>query len=234
MRLLLVGSNKSYLKEFLPKFKKNYVVDVANLSSRALHLSEFCCYDSIIIDSYLEDIPALELCRMMRDLNVDYPIIYLCDRKNKNDRVRALSTGVDVMITKPVDVEEIKAQIHVLTRRSANHKNCSDILKSGDLCLDMKNNKFFFNGNEVSLRRKEFDILEYLMINRGRVISKEELLEHVWDRGIEIFSNTVEVHMLNIRIKFRDMGGGNIVKTHRGFGYEIESCEKMSKALLSK
>jgi DNA-binding response OmpR family regulator len=234
MRLLLVGSDKIYLKGLLPEFKKHYVVDVANISSKALHLSEFCCYDSIIVDSCLDDLPPLELCKMMRDLNIDYPIIYLCKRKNTADRVRALSTGVDVMISKPLEAGELRAQIQVLTRRNANHKNCSDMLKSGDLCLDMKKNKFFFKDSEVSLRRKEFDVLQYLMIHRGKVVSKEELLEHVWDRGIEIFSNTVEVHILNIRIKFRDMGGGNIIKTHRGFGYEIESCEKLPKALLSR
>lgn len=234
MRLLLVGSDKNYLKKLLLEFKKFYIVDVSYEFSKALHFSEYRLYDSIIVDSCLNEISALELCTMIRELGVDYPIVYLCEEKNFCDRVRALSTGVDVMISKPIKFEELIAQVKVLARRNANHANCSDILKSGDLRLDMKRNKFFIRNKCVPLRRKEFDILEYLMLNRGKIVSKEELLEHVWDRGIEIFSNTVEVHMLNIRKKLKEMGGTGSIKTHRGFGYEIESCEKMPKALLSK
>jgi DNA-binding response OmpR family regulator len=234
MRLLLVVSDKSYLKEILPVFRKHFVVDVANEALEALHLSEFSCYDSILVDSSLNDISALELCRMIRDLEIEHPIIYLSQSIDCPDRVRALDTGVDVMIRKPVKVEELMAQIKVLTRRSANHTNSCGIVKFGDLCLDMKKNKFYVNDKEVVLRRREYDLLQYLMIHRGKIISKEELLEHVWDRGIEIFSNTVEVHILNIRMKFREIGMANIIKTHRGFGYEIDSCEKLAKDILSR
>jgi DNA-binding response OmpR family regulator len=233
MRLLLIGSNKKFLNKYLPEFRKYCVVDVACEASRALHLSEFCCYDSIVLDSSSCDIPALELCGMIRDLDINYPILYLFENGDRPDRVRALNTGVDVMVRKPITVEELMAQVRVLIRRNANNVNCSGILISNILCLDLNKNKFFIKGRQVPLRRKEFDLLQYLMINRGRIISKEEILEHVWDRGIEIFSNTVEVHILNIRIKFRKMCGENIIKTHRGFGYEIESCENTPKALLS-
>lgn len=226
MRLLLVTSDKKYLEEVLFYFKKHFVVDVACAALEALHLSEFCSYDSIVMDSSLRDVPALELCKMMRDLEIDYPIMYISEGVDCPDRVRALDTGVDVMIRKPVKAEELTAQIKVLTRRSANHKNCSSIIKFGDLCLDMKKKKFFVNDEEIVLRRREYDLLQYLMIHKGKIVSKEQLLEHVWDRGIEIFSNTVEVHVLNIRKKFKKVGISNIVKTHRGFGYEIDSCEK--------
>lgn len=233
MRLLLAGSNREYFEGILMELRKNYIVDVAYGSSEALHLSEFCCYDSIVMDSSLEDIPALELCKMMRDLHIDYPIIHLFEGEDHPDKVRAYNTGVDVMLSKPVDVGELIAQIKVLARRRADSTNCSGILISGDLRLDMKMKKFFIKGKPINLRRKEYDLLQYLMINCGKIISKEELLEHVWDKGIEIFSNTVEVHVLNIRLKMKEAGSDSVIKTHRGFGYEIEACEKTPKALLS-
>lgn len=223
MRILLIGSNKKDTESFVNAFKDSYVVDTTPDSSEAVFLSESNCYDSIIVNDPVEDIDSLEICRIIRDLKIESPILLLTESKNYLDRVMSYDAGVDVILFKPITTEEIEAQLKVLTRRNGNNKNCSNLMSLGDLTLDMKSKKFQIHGEPVSLRRKEYDLLEYLMVNSGRTISKEELLEHVWERGLDVFSNTVEVHVRNIRIKFKEKFNVNIIKTYRGFGYEIET-----------
>lgn len=223
MRILLIGGNKKDTEFLEEAFKHSYVVDTAQGSSEAIFLSESNCYDSIIVDDPIEDLDSLEICRIIRSLKIESPILLLTESKNCSDRVMGYDSGVDVILFKPINTEEIGAQLKVLTRRNGNNKNCSNILSVGDITLDMKSKKFLICGEPVPLRRKEYDLLEYLMINNGRTISKEELLEHVWEKGLEVFSNTVEVHVRNIRIKFKEKYDVNIIKTYRGFGYEIKT-----------
>lgn len=223
MRLLLVERENKVTKSLIDALKNNYVVDKARNGSRAISMCECNSYDAIIIDSNLSDIGSLELCGMIRGLNIDSPIALITEKYNCADRVLGFDAGVDVVIQKPLDFPEVVAQINAMTRRNGSNSNCGNVLKSGCISLDMKKKTFSVGEESVFLRRKEYDLLEYLIINRGRTVSKEELLEHIWEKGIYMFSNTVEVHVRSIRIKFHDQVGINVIKTHRGFGYEIES-----------
>jgi len=223
MRLLLIGSNKKDIGNLVQAFNKFYIIDVASNAAKSIFLSECNSYDSIILDSVIDGMGALELCRMMRNLKIDSPLVLLSEDRNKENRVMSYDCGADAVLFKPVGVDEVVAQVNVLTRRNGNYKNCCNILKSGDLALDMKNKKFFVKEMPIDLRRKEYDLLEYLMINRGRILSKEKILEHVWEKGLDVFSNTVEVHVRNIRIRFKERFGVCVIRTHRGFGYEIET-----------
>ena len=223
MRILLAGINKGIIKELTLKLKSVFVVDTASSASKALILSESTYYDSIIIGPSLSDMDGMELCRTMRNCDVNSPIALLSDKENSSDRVMGFDAGVDVMISDKASIDEIILQTNVLARRNGNHNNCENFLKWGNIKLDVKNKKFYANDNFIYLRRKEFDLLEYLMINRGKPISKEEILDHVWERGIDVLSNTVEVHVRSIRVKFEKAANSRIIKTHRGFGYEIDS-----------
>jgi len=223
MRLLIIGSNKEDTEKLIEAFEDYFIIDTASDSAKSIYLSESNCYDTIIVNSPIEDIDSLEVCRMIRSLKVDSPILYLTDNESRGDSVMSYDAGVDVILFKPINTEEVIAQVRVLTRRNGSNKNCSNQISFGNITLDMKSKKFMVSNNPIFLRRKEYDLLEYLMINRGRTISKEEILEHVWEKGLDVFSNTVEVHVRNLRIKFKETFGINIIKTYRGFGYEIET-----------
>ena len=224
MRLLFVACNESKMDELCDGLKSSFVVDTVTTGSEATCLSESLCYDSIIIASSLNDIGGIELCGVMRGLGIKSPIILISDNFESADRVASLNSGVDVVIQKPVSVEEVKAQINVLARRVGKDLvHCRDVIKSGRLSLNMNDRRVFVDGKEFPLRRKEYDLLEYLMLHCGRAVSKEEILEHVWESGLDTISNTVEVHIRNIRNKFEENFGTSLVKTYRGFGYEIET-----------
>ena len=224
MRILLVGINRGVIKELNLKLKNIFIVDTAASASKAISLSESTCYDSIIISTSLLDINGLELCKMLRSYGVDSPIALISNNDNSPNKVMCFDMGADAVIsTTQFSMDEIIAQINVLVRRNGNHNNCENFLKYGDIKLDMKNKKFYANDIFVPLRRKEFDLLEYLMIHRDKPVSKEELLEHVWEKGIDVLSNTVEVHVRSIRVKFHKIANSKVIKTYRGFGYKIET-----------
>lgn len=223
MRLLFVESDRRIIKELIPRLRDSYITDTAYNSYKALVLSESNPYDVILIDNEICDVEGSELCRMLREIDIDSPIVLLLSKKDDRSVVKSLDAGADVVIMKPYSVEEVVAQINVLARRNSNNKNCMNIIEAGKVCLDMKNKVVYVGGIRIYLRRKEFDLLEYLAIHRGRIVSKEEILEHVWEKGIFVFCNTVEVHVRSIRIKFINEAGINIIKTYRGFGYEIET-----------
>jgi DNA-binding response OmpR family regulator len=223
MRILLVSSDNKLIEKLSLDLRDCYIVDVAKKAVEAVNLSETTYYDSIVVDTFLDDIEGLELCKMMREYEVESPTAFLSSKEDRSDRVMCLDAGIDVIIPRNAGIEEILCQIHALVRRNGNNKNSKNILKVRNISLDMKNRIFYIDGKCLHLRRKEFDLMEYLMINKGRSVSKEELLEHVWEKGLDVMSNTVEVHIRCLRKKFENILGDKVIKTNRGFGYEIET-----------
>jgi two-component system OmpR family response regulator len=221
MRILLVEDDKELLDDVLTEVEKDYVVDVAYSGVEGTYLSQINDYDVMVFDAELPDMDGVEICRVTRSANIKTPIILLHDSCELSNKVMSLDAGADVNLQKPINIPEVKAQVRALTRRnSSNSGSC--ILKVGKLEVDCRQKLVLVKGRIVHLRRKEFDLLEYLVINRKRIVPKEEILEHVWEKGIYIFSNTVEVHIKSLRERFRRLAGKNIIRTVRGFGYRID------------
>ncbi len=223
MRLLFVEGDRRIIKELVPLLRELFIIDTAYCSTKALVLSEANFYDVILLDDDMYGMKGLELCRMMREIDIDSPILLIINENDKENRLMGFDAGADVIIQKPLISEEVVAQINVLARRNGKARNSSNLIRIGNMCLDMKDKLVQFGDCPIELRRKEFDLLEYLAINHGRIISKEEILEHVWEKGLFIFSNTVEVHVRGIRLKFMKGAGARVIKTCRGFGYKIET-----------
>lgn len=221
MRLLLIGHDKDLFKYVLTEVEKDYVVDIAHSGVEGSYMSQINDYDVIVIDSILSDMEGVDVCRETRGANIKTPIILLHEKSELTYKVRSLDAGVDVNLQKPVDVSEFKAQVRALARRN-NYFSGQCLLKLGRIEMDCKGKQLWVKGKEVLLRRKEFDLLEYLLINKQRIVSKEELLEHVWEKGIYVFSNTVEVHIKSLRERFKKTVGKKIIRTIRGFGYRID------------
>lgn len=221
MRILLVEDDKDLLEDVLTEVEKDYVVDVAYSGVEGTYLSQINDYDVMVVDATLPDMDGVEICRLTRGADIKTPIILLHDSCELSNKVMGLDAGADVNLQKPIDILEIKAQVRALTRRN-NSVAGGCVIKIGKLEVDCRQKQVLVKGKVLHLRRKEFDLLEYLIINRKRVVSKEEILEHVWEKGIYVFSNTVEVHIKSLRERFKKHLRKKLIRTVRGFGYKID------------
>lgn len=220
MRILLVDEDKEFLDCILSEVEKDYVVDIAHNGTEGTSLSQINDYDVMVVSDVLSDMNGFDVCKEVRIANVTTPIIYLSNTNEMSKKVVGLDSGADVYLVKPVSCSAFKAQIRALIRRK-NQLNGGRLLEAGDIKMDLRMKVVSIRGEEVKLRRKEYDLLEYLMLNKNNVVSKEEILEHVWEKGIYVFSNTVEVHIRTLREKLYRYGVNNI-RTVRGFGYKFE------------
>lgn len=202
--------------------QERFAVDVAYTGTEGNDLALTEDYDAIILDLLLPEIDGLTICRNLRRNQIHTPILILTAKGQIDDKVQGLDSGADDYLTKPFSFEELLARVRALVRRPKEVVNT--LLKAGDLVLDAKNFKVERKGREISLSSKEFSILEFLLRNKGKILSKENIIAHIWDYEADVLPNTVEVFIRNIRNKIDiPFGAKNqIIKTIRGFGYKIE------------
>ncbi len=175
-------------------------------------------YDVVILDRMLPGKDGVLVCRSVRDSGVTVPIIMLTALDTTGDKVEGLDSGADDYLAKPFEFSELVARLHALLRRPKNL--APDKVELGDIELDTTNKIVKYKGKEITLTLKEFMVLEYLIKNRGKVISRDTLYSHAWDFADSLFSNTVDVHIKNLRKKLKD--NGKIIQTVRGLGYKIQ------------
>jgi len=164
----------------------------------------------------------LDIINKVRSKGIHTPMILLTAKDQVRDRVAGLNAGADDYLVKPFSFEELLARIRALLRRPAETKD--NTLKAGDLTLDTVTYEVKRNGKIINLSAKEFALLEYLMRNQGRVLSKDNIISHVWDFDADILPNTVEVYMGYLRNKIdKPFKGQDLLQTQRGFGYKIKA-----------
>ena len=218
MKILIIEDEKQVadnLKEGLEHH--NYTADTAYDGGEGQHLAREYEYDIIILDLMLPDIDGEDLCRKLRDEGNKSFILMLTAKKHLDDIIGGLDCGADDYLTKPFEFSELLARIRALLRRSSEHK--SNILSVSDIVLDTEKEEVSISSKEVQLTKKEYMILEYLLRNKGQLISRNQLLEHAWDRNVDIFTNVVDSHIKNLRKKLGK--SGSIIKTIYGSGYRI-------------
>ena len=178
-------------------------------------------YDLLILDHMLPELSGVEVCKKLRNENIHTPILILTAKTSTPDKVDGLNSGADDYMSKPFSFEELLARVRALLRRPKETIN-NDI-KVGDLTLNTLS--FFVKRNSIpiQLTSKEFSILEYLMRNEGQILSKKNIIEHVWDFDADILPNNVEVFMGYLRSKVDKPFNKNLIHTVRGFGYKIEA-----------
>ena len=218
MRILITEDEKDMAEALARGLRQQgYAADIAYDGEEALVMAEVNDYDLIILDLNLPKIDGVEVCRRIRASGSATGILMLTARSSLDDRVNGLDQGADDYLVKPFHFPELLARVRAILRREGETRH--PILRSGELVLDPNSIKGYFRGSEIAFTIKEFAILEYLMRNAGRVISQEELLEHVWNEDTNMFTHTVKVHINNMRKKLSAAGAGDLISTVKGRGY---------------
>lgn len=221
MRILLVEDEK-LLSDMIKKGLKNggYAVDAVYDGEEALYQYEVNEYDLIVLDLNLPKVDGLDVLRKIRAADDKVKILILSARTKVEDRILGLDEGANDYLIKPFDFGELEARIRGLMRRE--FVQVPPTLNFRDLRVDTNAKKAVIGSTTVSLTRKEYGILEYLLLHKNQVISAEKLTEHVWDNDFDPFSNTFRYHIHSLKKKLNMVSGTDYIKTVHGQGYIIE------------
>lgn len=202
--------------------QESYAVDVCYDGDEGYAMATTEPYDAAIIDRLLPgEYNGLDIVKAMRDAKIHTPVLMLTALGSVKDRTEGLDTGADDYLVKPFALEELLARVRALLRRPAEQQ--SNILTAGDLTLDTINFKVQRAGKDIQLTSKEFALLEYLLRNQGRPLSKDTIIAHVWNYDADVLPNTVEVYIKYLRTKIDKPFKKPLIHTVRGFGYKAQA-----------
>ena len=220
MRLLIVEDEKELCDTVAKSlYGAGYEVDTCYDGDEALDYILSDDYDLIVLDLNLPGTDGMDILRELRKKNEETKVLILSARSQIADKVEGLDAGANDYMEKPIHLQELEARIRSLTRRKFVQKDVC--LDCGELTFDPRKREAYAKGIPVALTRKENGILEYLILNQGRPVSQEELIEHVWDASVDSFSGSVRVHMSSLRKKLKAALGYDPIVNKVGEGYEI-------------
>ena len=227
MRILLVEDERkiaNHLKKGLKQ--ERFAVDIAYNGIDGFDLASTEPYDLIILDLMLPKMDGMEICTKLREEKNKTPILMLTAKNDMENRVMGLNSGADDYLTKPFAFTELLARIKALLRRPSNL--ISNEIVCGKLKINTQTFEVTRNNTHIKLSRKEFTLLEYLIRNCNRILTKQEITEHVWDYEADILPNTIEVYIGYLRTKIEKpfKNSPKLIKTVRGFGYKLEPTNK--------
>lgn len=221
MKILLAEDEVDLNNVVTRYLKKNgYSVDSVLDGEEALDYLEYGEYDLVILDIMMPKVDGFEVIKKLRDKGNHTSVLMLTARDSADDKVKGLDLGADDYIVKPFDFNELMARIRAVVRRK--YGNSSNKLVIGDLILDTSEKSVTRAGKQIELTGKEYEVLEYLMQSKNRILSREQIKEHVWDFDYEGDSNIIDVLIKNIRKKIDIEDGKQIIYTKRGLGYVIK------------
>ena len=221
MKILLAEDEVDLNNVVTRYLKKNgYSVDSVLDGEEALDYLEYSEYDLVILDIMMPKVDGFEVIKKLRDKGNHTSVLMLTARDSADDKVKGLDLGADDYIVKPFDFNELMARIRAVVRRK--YGNSSNKLVIGDLILDTSEKSVTRAGKQIELTGKEYEVLEYLMQSKNRILSRDQIKNHVWDFDYEGDSNIIDVLIKNIRKKIDIEDGKQIIYTKRGLGYVIK------------
>ncbi|CAG7626157.1 Response regulator MprA [Paenibacillus solanacearum] len=221
MKILVVEDDLSMQKSICMGLRKfSYAVDAASDGEEALRMVEIHEYDALVLDWNLPRIDGIDVLREIRKNNQDIKILILSARSEVEDKIFGLDTGANDYMAKPFHFKELEARLRALLRRRFTQTDTR--MSHGELLIDTALKTAYVKGNLMELTKKEYGILEYLMLNKDKVVSAEEIMEHLWDSSFDGFSNSLKVHINSLKKKLAALlGEQEVIKNRRGLGYYI-------------
>ena len=224
MRLLVVEDDKDINRQVVAALEEaGYVADKAYDGEEGGYLGESEPYDAIILDMGLPKADGVSVLQKWRRAGVKTPVIILTARDRWSDKVDGFDAGADDYVTKPFHMEELMARVRALLRRAAGHATSQ--IACGAVTLDTRSGKVFVDGAQVKLTSHEYRLLSYLMHHTGRVVSRAELTEHLYDQDFDRDSNTIEVFVGRLRKKL----AVDLIQTVRGLGYLVDPNQPQAR-----
>ncbi len=226
MRVLLAEDERrisAYVKRGLEE--AGYAVDAAYTGREALDWADAAPYDLIVLDVLLPELDGLAACRELRQRGCRTPVLMLTARDGVDDRVAGLDAGADDYLVKPFAMKELLARLRALNRRGGEGPKTS-VMQIADLSLDTRTHRVRRGGKRIELAAKEFAVLECLMREPGRVLTRTTIAEHVWNYDTFNQSNVVDVYVRNLRRKIDDPSDKKLIRTLRGAGYSISADDE--------
>ena len=220
MRILIVEDENTLRGQLVSKFrKKGFAVDQAADGEEALFFAREYPLDVAVIDIGLPKLSGIEVIKRLRADGIEYPVLILTARSHWQEKVEGLDAGADDYLAKPFHFEELHARVSALIRRSAGQS--SPVIETGKIHMDTRSQEVLVNQQRLDLTAFEYKLLLYLMLNRGKVVSKMELTEHLYDEDADRDSNVIEVFVGRLRKKLDPEGSLNPIETLRGRGYRF-------------
>ena len=221
MRVLLVEDDQRIAHFVAKGLRENtYAVDVAVDGGAALYQSAINVYDAIVLDVMLPVKDGFAVCRELRESGVKTPVLMLTARDAVEDKVVGLDAGADDYLTKPFAFDELLARLRALLRRGADVRLPRIVV--ADLEIDTAGQRVWRAGREISLTSKEYALLEYLAREKGKIVGRAEIAEHVWDDSFDVFSNLIDVYVRRLRAKMDEGFAVPLIHTRRGSGYVLD------------
>lgn len=223
MKLLCIEDNVELVESLHHFLALGSSIDSADTGEEGLSLASKKNYDAIILDLILPDIGGLDVCLRLRRDNIQIPILVLSAVQDANTKVALLEAGANDFLTKPFSIAELRARLFALLKRNSpdtNHEYLY-VLKVGNLTLNPVSRKVERAGKSIELRRKEFEILEYLMRNHGCIVTRSMIMDNVWDADSSSWDSTINVHINRMRDKVDRPYKRKLIKTAYGLGYSI-------------
>ena len=221
MKVLLAEDDQRIANFIIKGLRENaYAVDAAADGEDALYQAAINTYDAIILDVMMPVKDGFAVCRELRESGVKTPVLMLTARDAIDDKISGLDFGADDYLTKPFDFGELLARLRALLRRSSEIRPPKIVVE--DLEIDTTAQTVRRGGREISLTTKEYTLLEYLAREKGKVLGRAEIAEHVWDESFDVFSNLIEVYVNRLRSKMDEGFAVQLIHTRRGAGYILD------------
>lgn len=222
MKVLLVEDDRAIATALSEALQSSHNIDIAATGRSSLYRVDSSHYDIVMLDLTLPDMSGLEVCQLLRERGFREPILVLSAETNILTKIKLLDYGANDYLTKPFSLGELKARLRALTRVSHQTNRPANQLVAGSLVLNRLTCQVTREGIAISLRRKEFALLEYLMENAGSVVTRRALTRYAWPGAEELWTNTVDVHIKYLRDKIDKPFEVPLIKTVHGFGYKLD------------
>ena len=221
MKILIVEDNKKLLQTIEKELKKHFEVECCEDGEEAFYLIKQGIYDLVVLDLMLPSMNGIEVLKNIRKNYIDTPVLILTAKESLDEKMEAFSMGANDYLTKPFYMEELVARIYAMLRTTGKLQS-SNTLDFYDLHLDLSKRRVFYKNEEIELQNKQFNLLEYFLLNKGTILLKEQIYDRIWGMESDATIEIVEVYISNLRKILSKFGYVKFIKTKRKVGYMFD------------